>query len=351
MILSFNSNSTFALIEGKLHAFGSNQNGKLGINRNEPRISTPTGVDLPFDHSDIITIKSTKETTIILVKGGKIYFSGRNCHPDSQVAETNVFTLLNCFNNVQTIESGGNYFSVISGNVLHIFGKLPRVFYKSPNESFDKSLKFEINCTKINKISCCSKKLLVLTDTGLWILGDCLRDIPLDSDGNYDFVPINCYQQLYLYMRPNESRQIVYFACDDDKIMFLRNKKVYIKSHIIPNGDWVMLDDYTFKNMKIIPGTDVEVLCEMEVEGQMRSVTVHIEKQLITPSGSDQRRLPVCMSLFPKKVTNVYKNGDNGMYLSDGKLYCYGTNEYGELGLGHFDEIKLDDCVAMTFFY
>lgn len=168
--------NSLVIKKGELYGCGRNSYGELGLGHNR-QVDTFTKIDHTFDGSGVKSIKSNETFSLALTNDGNVFscgsvFSKALGFSVNDSKDVLIFTRIPTLKNIIMIDAT-NFFSVaVSCNKVYVWGVIYRNEFPR-SRSIEWIIPTEINpaCDHIYKIATGPGFLIVLTNTGLWILG------------------------------------------------------------------------------------------------------------------------------------------------------------------------------------
>ena len=272
---------------GDLMVFGDNSHGQLGL-ENVNNVNKPT---LLMNSLEIKSIHCGASLSMILMENGELFVFGKTIHGNE-----NKPTLLMKEQHIKLISCGHAFSMMLKNNgELLVFGNNYACDFgiKSSNEFVD----FDAHVTiptvlmidpNIKSISCGYKNILILKNNGdLYVCG-------VNNYGQLGLGHTNNVCKPTLLMHDPEIKLI---CSGFDHSMVLKN-----------NGDLLVFSDNEYG-------------------------------QLGLENNKDKMIIPTLL-MNDNTIENIHCGADHSMILkNNGELYVCGDNEYGQLGLGHKENV------------
>jgi len=242
------------------------------------------------------------------------------------------FTQVPAINDINMIESSTNYFALVSSNTIYIYGRHPEKLPNFDLLDYDHTKKefvrfhARLESEIVHKIVCSKNKLVLWTDNGLYVLSD-FYDSHFDTSSNSDTQTI----LPTIFNSCAEIDRIIDISCDDEKILIITNDKVYVENFDGDSWEDFGLDlnrckcfliphTTTLIAQVILGGAFIAVICSFTSDGEMKTVP-----------------FPFNLKGF---ITNIFIDEYMSViWFSDREVYCWGNNNFGQLGVGHFETI------------
>jgi len=286
MLFDFARNAILA-IGNKIYQWGYFEyNGPVYYGHS--RVHTP----FTYEFNDKIdSVKCSFDGPIILSNGSVFHLKYEN-YSTTKVIKNNFLT------NISLIDSYDRYLVAIEQNKLYVWGQN---VYGSESSYIEPHM-IEIDCNYIYAISCCSSRIVILSDTGLRLLGNYGSNF-YDLPEKIEFSDFTTNMQV---------------KCNDSMIIVEVDNKIYTSCYdkgfnIIETG---------FVNPKIFTG--FETNCVYIVSGNDIYVidkSLTISKKIIN---------------IDDVIIDIFYSGDNIFVICQNGIYCRGDNKNGELGLKNY---------------
>jgi len=314
MLFETNGVHSLLAIDNELWVWGSNCFGELGIGNNN-YVQTPVAVDCQFDNSGIKSIKLTNCKSFVLTRAGNIFASGDNRNfqisDNNDVDKTSSVFIKNKFlKNISIFGTTDNQcIAVTKSGELYIWGK--REIFDYSIDSFIIEPKIlNIDYNHVYNIFCSYNYSVIVTDTGLWIVGYYYSLI------NYGDEPIKLkFDENHVITNMECCRDFIVILTSDNEIYLNYDKKKFILIDLnIIEPIICQVNPYIFilgKNeegetiTKMIGLLNGNILCVREITFDVNNVT---------------------------KIMGSIGINKNIFVITDDVVYCRGNNYYGALG-------------------